>query len=96
MEWIKNKTKQKNRQKKVMLGKPRYTSFAAEGLRGLNTRICNLISVPKIMRLLLGDAIILSKTDANSKNRDCKKEKRSYGKIKNNKAMSILKCCRLF
>ena len=29
MKWIKNKTKKKPAKKKVMLGKPRYTSFAA-------------------------------------------------------------------
>ena len=47
-----------------------------------NTRIYNLISVPKITRLLLGDAIILSKTVLHN---GSKIEKRKYGKIENNK-----------
>ena len=51
---------------------------------GGNTRIYNLISVPQITRLLLGDAIISSKTDPHN---GSKKEKRSYGKIENNKTM---------
>ena len=53
--------------------------------RSCNTRIYNLISVPKITRLLSWDAIISSKTDPQS---GSKKEKKSYGKIKNNKTMS--------
>ena len=50
----------------------------------MNTRIYNLISVPQITRILLGDAIISSKTDLRN---GSKKEKRSYGKIKNNKTI---------
>ena len=42
------------------------------------------ISVPQITRLLLGDAIISSKTDPHN---GSKKEKRSYGKTKNDKTM---------
>ena len=49
-----------------------------------NTRIYNLISVPQITRLLLGDVIISSKTDRHGAS---KKEKRSYGKVKNDKTM---------
>ena len=50
----------------------------------MNTRIYNLISVPQITRILLGHAIISSKTDLRNGG---KKEKRSYGKIKNNKTI---------
>ena len=50
----------------------------------VNTWIYNLISVPQITRLLLGDAIILSKTDPH---KGSKKEKRSNGIIENNKSM---------
>ena len=74
-----------------------------------NTRIYNLISVPQITQLLLGDAIISSKTDPHN---GSKKEKGSYGEVKNNNTMlkilpfirilylkqqsSILRCfCRL-
>ena len=49
-----------------------------------NTRIYSLISVPQITRLLLGDAIISSKTDPHN---GSKKEKRSYGEVKNNNTM---------
>ena len=49
-----------------------------------NVRICNLISVPQITRLLLGDAIILTKIDLHN---NSKKEKSKNGKIKNNKTM---------
>ena len=49
-----------------------------------NTRIYNLIYVSRIARLLLGDALISSKTDPHN---GSKKEKRSYGKTKNNKTM---------
>ena len=49
-----------------------------------NTRVHNLISVSQIARLLLGDAIISSKTDPRNR---IKKEKRSYGKVRNNKTM---------
>ena len=49
-----------------------------------NTRIYNLISVPRITLFLLGEAIISSKTDPHN---GSKKEKRSYGKVKNNKTM---------
>ena len=45
-------------------------------------RVYNLISVPQITWLLLGDAKILTKTDPRN---GSKKEKRSYGKVKNNK-----------
>ena len=49
-----------------------------------NTRVYNLISVPQIAQLLLEDAIILSKTEpANGS----KNENRSYGEVRNNKAM---------
>ena len=50
----------------------------------INPRIYNLVSVPQITRLLLGDAIISSKTDPHS---GSKIEKRKYGKIENNKSM---------
>ena len=50
-----------------------------------NTRVYNLISVPHITRLLLGDAIISSETDLRT---GSKKEKRSYGNVRKNKAMS--------
>ena len=49
-----------------------------------NTRIYNLISVPQITQLLLGDAINPSKTDPHN---GSKKERRSYGKIESNKTM---------
>ena len=49
-----------------------------------NTRIYNLISVQRITLFLLGEAIISSKTDPHN---GSKKEKRSYGKVKNNKTM---------
>ena len=42
------------------------------------------MSVPQITRLLLGDAMISSKTDLHN---GSKKEKKSYGKVKNNKTM---------
>ena len=44
-----------------------------------------MIFVPQITQLLLGDAIISSKTDLRS---GSKKEKRSYSKFRNNRAMS--------
>ena len=50
----------------------------------INTRIYNLISVPQIARLLLGDAIISSIADPYN---GSKKEKRNYGKTKNDKTM---------
>ena len=50
-----------------------------------NTRIYNLVSVPQITRFLLEDAINSSKTDTQN---DSKNEKRSYGKVKNNKTIS--------
>ena len=53
----------------------------------LNTRVCILISVTLITRLLLADAIISSKTDLRSGG---KKEKRSYGKVRNKKTMSTI------
>ena len=42
------------------------------------------MSVPQITWLLLGDAMISSKTDLHN---GSKKEKRSYGKVKNNKTV---------
>ena len=48
------------------------------------TRVYNPVSVPQITRLLLGDATVLIKTDPRS---GSKKEKRSYGKVRNNKTM---------
>ena len=50
----------------------------------INTQIYNLISVPQITRLLVGDTITSSKTNPHN---GSKKQKRSYGKIKNNKTM---------
>ena len=49
-----------------------------------NTRIYNLISITQITRFLLGEAIISSKTDPHNSS---KKEKRNYGKVKNNKTL---------
>ena len=46
--------------------------------------VYNLISVPQITRLLLGDATISSKTEPHN---GSKKDKRSYGKVRNNKTM---------
>ena len=46
-----------------------------------------IISVPQITLLSKGGAIISSKTDLHSGNN---KEKRSYGKVRNKKAMSII------
>ena len=65
------------------------------GFNGLyNTRIYNLISVSQITRFLLGGAIISSETDPHNGR---KKEKRSYGKIKNNKTiLKILPFVRIF
>ena len=40
----------------------------------LNTRVYNLISVPQVVRLLLGDVIISSETDPRNRS---KKEKKS-------------------
>ena len=50
----------------------------------INTWIYDLIFVPQITRLFLGDVIISSKTVPHN---GSKKEKRSCGKIKNNKTM---------
>ena len=50
----------------------------------INTRIYNLISVSQFTRVLLGDAIIPSKTDPHN---GSKREKRNYGKVENNKTM---------
>ena len=44
-----------------------------------NTRVYDLISVPQITRLLLGDAIISSKTDPHNSS---KKEMRAVVKVK--------------
>ena len=52
----------------------------------MNTIVYNLISVPQITRLLSGNAIISSKTDPRS---GSKKEKRSYGKVRNIKNFVI-------
>ena len=52
-----------------------------------NRRVYSLISVPQITRLLSGDPAISSKTDARS---GSKKEKRIYGKIRNNKIISTI------
>ena len=49
-----------------------------------NTRIYNLISITQITRFLLGEAIISSKTDPHN---GSKKEKRNYGKVKNNNTL---------
>ena len=49
-----------------------------------NTRVYNIISVPQITLLLLGDTKISSKTEPRNRS---KKEKRSYGKVRNNKAL---------
>ena len=51
-------------------------------IQNLNTRLYYLISVPQIRRLLLRDAIVSYETDPCS---GSKKEKRSYGKVRNNK-----------
>ena len=53
-------------------------------MRFVNTRVYNLISIPQITRLFLGDATISSKTDPRN---GCKKEKRSYGIVRINKTM---------
>ena len=47
-----------------------------------NARVYSPNSVPQIIRLLLKDVIILSKTDPRI---GSKKEKRSYDKVTNNK-----------
>ena len=58
------------------------------------TLIYNLISVSQITGVFLGEAIISSETDPHN---GSKKEKRSYGKIKNNKTMiKILPFIRIF
>ena len=49
-----------------------------------NTRIHNIISVQRITQILLGDALISSKTDPHN---GTKKEKRSYSTVKNDKRM---------
>ena len=56
-----------------------------------NTWIYNLISVPRMTRFLLEDAINSSKTDPQN---GSKNEKRSYGKVKTNKTYQ--KYCHLF
>ena len=54
----------------------------------VNTRVYNLISFPQItLVFLLRDEIISSKTDARG---GSKKEKWSYGNVRNNKTMSII------
>ena len=64
------------------------------GFNGLyNTRIYKLISVSQITRFLLGGAIISSETDPHNGR---KKEKRSYGKIKNKTILKILPFVRIF
>ena len=60
---------------------------------GQNTRTYNLICVPQITRLLLGDAIISSKTDPHN---GSKKEKRSYCKINTKIMLKILPFIRIF
>ena len=63
-------------------------------LASFDTRIYNLISVPQITRLLLGDAIISSKADRRNR---IKKDKRSYGKVRNNETViEILSFIRIF
>ena len=58
------------------------------------TLIYNLLSVSQITQFFLGEAIISSETDPHNGSR---KEKRSYGKIKNNKTMiKILPFVRTF
>ena len=47
-------------------------------------QIYNLIPILQIAQVLLGDAIISSRTDPHN---DSKMEKTKYGKIKNNKTM---------
>ena len=60
------------------------TKDVSSPLHIVKRRICNLISVPQITRLLLGDAIISSKADLRS---GSKKEKGNSDKVRNNKAM---------
>ena len=55
-----------------------------------NTRVYNVIFVPQITWLLIGDKIISSKIELRSGNQ---KEKRSYGKVRNNK--TLLTTCHL-
>ena len=50
----------------------------------IKSQVYNLVSVPQITRFLLRDAIISSKTDPHN---GSEKEKRSYGKVENNKTM---------
>ena len=52
-----------------------------------NAQIYNLISVPQITRLLSGDPMISNKIDPHN---GSKKERRSYGKIKNENMLKIL------
>ena len=78
--------------KHTNLSKVGFFTFISHYIRGIdvfmhvrfNTRIYNFISVQQITRLLLGDAIISSKTDSHN---GSKKEKRSYGEVKNNNTM---------
>ena len=49
-----------------------------------NIRVYNLIPVSQITQLLLEDAIISSKIESHN---GSKKEKRVYGKVRNNKKM---------
>ena len=60
-----------------------FRSFSKISDNDANRRIYSLISVPQITRLLLRDARTSSKTDPRSGS----KEKRSYGKVSNNKTM---------
>ena len=60
-------------------------TFVALYLGTLNTQDQNLISVLQVTRLLLGDAVISSKTDRRN---GSKKEKISYSKIRSNRTMS--------
>ena len=59
-----------------------------------NARIYNLISIPQIKRLLLGDAMISSRGHLHN---GSQKEKKKYGKIESNKTKSkILPFIRIF
>ena len=58
-----------------------------------NTRVCNLISVPQITRLLLGDVKVSCKTDPCNSS---KKEKRGYVKVRSNETiLKILSVIRI-
>ena len=91
---LKNCAKRKKEEKKIKLysslqldwvsASPNFVWYPKCSIHGFTISSY----VPQVTRLLLGDAIISSKTYTRSGNK--KKKKKSYGKVRNNKKLSTI------